>query len=195
MTCPTVVDICSWLRSRTRARSTGTWSAFSHHRLARRVPGRSFFLADLLSGDLVVPPCSVDTWSFVSPCRLVRWGLGYPALLAGTWSVVLPPRLARRRLGWSFRLTDLLGGYLVVPHCWPCVVGTWLTVLPRRLARQGLGRPTLLPLPGGYIVNRAYNKDYRLTLGTPFFGYPTIILFRSLQYSKILQIYFWLYSQ
>jgi hypothetical protein len=138
VTCPVVVDVCSRLRSRTRARSTGTWSAFLPRRLARRVHGRSCFLVDLLSGDLVVPPCrpcSVGTWSTVSPCRLARWGLGCPTLLA------------------------LLGRYLVVHSAsQTCSTKTWLVVLPRRLARRRLGRPTLLALRDGYLVDRSASQ-------------------------------------
>jgi hypothetical protein len=78
-----VVDVCSWLWSRSWARSVGTWSAATYRRLAWWVLGRSFRLSDLLDRDLVVPPCrpwSAGTWLVVSPRKPAWWGLGRPAL-------------------------------------------------------------------------------------------------------------------
>jgi hypothetical protein len=53
VTCPIVVDVCSWLWSITRASLGGNLASIPPRRLAWRVPGRSSHLADLLDADLV----------------------------------------------------------------------------------------------------------------------------------------------
>jgi hypothetical protein len=105
-------------------------------------------------------PSSCSRFGDVASCRGRRGSATstcVPSLrirLAGAWLFAPPHRLARRGLGRSLRLTDLLGGDLIIrPASQTCSARIWSFALPHRLARRGLDHmPRLADLLGEDLI-------------------------------------------